>query len=447
MKNTIYKTSIILLLVFTNSYNSPAQIFINGVEDAIRIGMDNNYIVKNSILQKVAADHQQKIAKSVLAPQLKAVFTFDDFVSLPVQLIPAELLGGQEGEFRQVQFGTQYSLSGGLEASMPLINTSAWESIKQARIQQELSSTEMEIQKTNTKVEVARIYYRTILSKALKELNQKSKLSNDTLFLFTKSRVEAGMAELMDLNKIKMLLLDSENQFLTSNTLFLQNLSSLKLVLAIEPEQEVFLNDFNEEHISRSDIERDDNVLYSPEYYYYNLMVQHKNSELRKNRLKRLPELSAYARYTRQAQRNEFNFFESNQPWFQIGVIGLRMDFPLFTGANRNNSIKLASTNLSIAENNLKHQKAKLTKEANDLNLSKDQLFYSLENAKENYDLAGQNYKIASYKYRSEIFSADQLLQENKNLILARTNYFNKLAEYLILTSEIQIRNSVKLAD
>jgi outer membrane protein len=436
----ILKVISFLFACFISIY-SYGQTELNSVEEAVRFGMRNNVLIQNYQLQEMIARDQAKLTTSVLLPQLRAFSSFDDYLSLPVQLIPAEFLGGREGEFREVQFGTKYNLSMGLEASVPIINTTAWENKRQANFNAEIVKADKEVQETNIKTEIAKAYHRSILTRSLVEQTSKLHRSNDSLYRITKNKLSNGLVEQAEVNRLHTMALESKNQHLAASSLYQRNMLVLKFLLGLDQAAELLLPEeiaLEEDPIIITFEAKE--IIVFPEYTYYQVKALLAKSEVQKQKLKRLPELNAYARYTHQAQRNEFNFLQGDLPWFQIGVVGVRLDLPLFTGFSRHNSIKVANGQLKIAENNLNYYKMRLENERADVLVNYNHLKMTVSNSRESFLLAKENYEIALIKYNNEVIGTDILLQEYQNYIRYQNDYINKLMDYYGVAAELKKR-------
>src|SRR5688572_32813302 len=96
------KVLLFIILVFPIAVS--AQIQFNSLDEAIAHAKSNNATLKAENLNQQISDQRLKSAWSALLPSVRAFGTLDNNISLPVQLVPAEFLGGQEGEFAKVQF-------------------------------------------------------------------------------------------------------------------------------------------------------------------------------------------------------------------------------------------------------------------------------------------------------------------------------------------------------
>ncbi len=436
------KTWFIIPLLLT-SLHINAQVTVHSLSDCLKWGEAHNLALRNSQLQRDIQHQQAKGTRAGLMPQVKATAAFDDYYSLPVQLIPAEFLGGREGEFRQVRFGTRYNVTGSIEASMPLINTSLWERIRQAKLQEQMSAAELAFQRLNLQEEIAKTYYAILLSKAVADLSARNLRTNDSLRLVAQARLTQGVLEAMEMNKINAIYHDTESQLISSQAAHKRYLHALKFLMGIEASDSLVLTEkinLNEQLVAQVRPEPMEPLL-TAEYRRQELQLLYQKTELRKQKLMRLPELNAYARYTRQAQRNEFDFFDNTKPWFNIGLAGIRLDIPLFAGMYRHSAIQVASAGLKVAENNLQYQKEKLDRERADMLLQWEQNSKIAQLARSNYQLYEQNYSIALSKYRNEVYSTDQLLQEHLYYMGAQADYLRKLTEFYISKIQLDLRS------
>src|SRR4051812_12297935 len=111
------------LLLFISSQTF-AQTQFNNLEELLQYTRQNNPSLKAEKLNVDVSKQRLASAWSALLPQVKAFGTLDNNVSLPVQLVPAQFLGGAEGEYAKVQFGTQFASTYGVEANLSLVNVS-----------------------------------------------------------------------------------------------------------------------------------------------------------------------------------------------------------------------------------------------------------------------------------------------------------------------------------
>ena len=429
----------VLLLLFSRF--GFAQNSFPSLESCLKFAFKNRPDLQNERLSETVVQNQKKLATSALLPQLKAVSTYDDYLSLPTQLIPAEFLpNGKPGEFRQIRFGTQYNFAYGLEANLPLISTQNW-------FNRSIAETETQVAKyrkfSNFQLaaeQIARTYYTVLLTREATAIALENMQVNDTLLLTADQKFKSGILEPLEYNRLKALQLETNQIWQDNQTAYERNVLQLKNVLGLPPEASIELTE------TLSDTQQDDVNLTttseeSNQYLALLWRTRVAEREWQKQRARRAPEISGYGRYTRQTQSEQFNVFASTLPWFQVGLIGVRLDWPIFTGFHRNVSIKQANLNRQIAANNLTSQNLKTKQEYAELLLDYRNAKSSLDTYRQHFALYQDNYALALFKYHHDVYSTDQLLQVYGEKLKSQNRYIYAMGSYYISRSLIQLKN------
>jgi outer membrane protein TolC len=145
-----------------------------------------------------------------------------------------------------------------------------------------------------------------------------------------------------------------------------------------------------------------------------------------------LPNLAAFYSLQRQAQRQEFNFFDGDESWYPTQLWGLSMNIPIVSGGRKTKSIQRAEVEVKRMEETLSfsNNAAKLEYQVG---------MAEYMNATQNVDLAMQSYNLASSILQKTQIKFDQgtsssfelsrqtsqLLQAQVSLIQARLSLMN----------------------
>jgi outer membrane protein len=135
-----------------------------------------------------------------------------------------------------------------------------------------------------------------------------------------------------------------------------------------------------------------------------------------------LPSIGAFYNYQRNAQRDEFNFFDFNEKWYPIQLWGVQMTIPLFTGLGRVHSIEKAKIEQERAELGLKQVAAAAELE---YAAARSEYLNALENdriQKESLELADRIYARTQTKYREGIVGSFDLTQAQNQWLNAQGN-------------------------
>jgi outer membrane protein TolC len=431
------------ICIFLISFSIHAQTKFSSLKECLDFAKANNVALKIEKLNQQVSQEKMRSAWAVLLPQVRAFGLLDDNISLPVQLIPAEFVGGSEGEYAKVKFGTQFNASYGAEASISLINASNWKNIKSNSYAVDAARFQMEDRGLSVTEQIIISYYSLLLSREAILLNQDLANSADSLLDAAQSRLDNGLIETLEYNRVKAITLETQQQLHESTVSFSKNLNSLKSLCGIAESDSLIISENLQlgQTVSSAALKTTSENL--PRYKMFQAKTLQMQEELKRQRVKSLPEVSLYARYSRQAFRDEFNFFESERPWFDVAVAGLRAEWSLFTGLNRHASIRQASMQSKIAELDLANYKSIAERELEDLRINHQLAIDGVQRYHQHHLLNMTNHKIANKKYSEGVYTIDQYITIYQEVVRSQNQYLNKLANHVIYESIVATRNSL----
>jgi outer membrane protein TolC len=94
------------------------------------------------------------------------------------------------------------------------------------------------------------------------------------------------------------------------------------------------------------------------EYQQISTALKLSRYNVKRYQLSKYPTIAGFGTYSKNAQRNEFNFFDKGD-WFSTSLVGLKLSVPLFDGNARNARIQKAKYELAKTENNKKKNTTK----------------------------------------------------------------------------------------
>jgi outer membrane protein TolC len=441
----MFMRKVLFILALFSGFVANSQIVFHSLAESIEHSRKNNASLKGENLNNEISDQRVKAAWSSLLPTLRAFGTLDNNLSLPVQLVPAEFLGGQEGEFAKVQFGTQFTSTYGAEANLSIVNASNWKNIKAASLAKEASRYQFEDRQLSITEQVITAYYFSLLSREAIILNRELLNAADSLLAAAEVRLENGMIEPLEYNRVKSLFLETENQLRESEGAYQKNINLLKSLANIAEKDSVVLTEsiatsMNQVRPSSLSI----TFQQLPRYKMFSVRQHQSVEELKKQQMRVLPELSVYGRYSRQAFNDEFKIFSGSQSWFDVGVVGLRAEWNIFSGFNRQSSIRQAALQSRAAEYELENYTRQSEKELEELTINHRIAAEALKQFEEHYRLNAMNHQIAGDKYTEGVYTIDQYVTIYQERVRSQNQYLSKLANFLVYESMIQSRNLLK---
>ncbi|MGZ5253415.1 MAG: TolC family protein, partial [Flavitalea sp.] len=154
--------------------------------------------------------------------------------------------------------------------------------------------------------------------------------------------------------------------------------------------------------------------------------------DVQRNKLGRFPTISAFYNFSENAQREKFNFLNTNQPWFRTSYAGLNLNVPIFTGLQRNRRIEQAELNLEKTTNSIDNLKRAIDlQQVASFSQLKNSLS-SLDIQTRNTELAERVYNSTKLKFEQGLGSSFEILQAETSLEEAQGNYFQALYEAVV---------------
>ena len=432
---------VLIALVFS-SYTTPAQTVIATVQEALTMARRSNPDLLTARQNRLAQNQQRTATRSVLLPQARFFTNFDYNFALPVQLIPVELFGGSPGEYRSIRFGLPYVLTAGAEVTVPLLNRPARADIGLAEKNLRIADQQNLVLQDEVSTQTARAYHATLLTRTAITLTQRNLSAADTLTQIAHDRLDKGLIEPLEYNRIRSVQLTTADVLYQNQLAYVRNLNQLKLILGLASTDSLVLSENLATRPIRTPAAITElPIIERPQIELEQARVELSQLQLNRERLLRWPTLSAYGRYTEQAQRSEINFLNVNQPWYQIGVTGLQFNWPIYTGGLRTSNITRARWQLKAAETALASERNRQQTDNEDIRNTFNQAVQSLDLNQQNYELNRQNVQIALIKYRSGLFAYDQYLNVFNEALTAQNRFLNTLSNVFINQTILQIRN------
>ena len=79
------------------------------IDEAWQYAFDHNVNVQKAKIDQTIAEQKVKETTGIGLPQIDAQGKYSNFLNVPVQLLPAEIVGGPAGTYVPVQFGQKHS--------------------------------------------------------------------------------------------------------------------------------------------------------------------------------------------------------------------------------------------------------------------------------------------------------------------------------------------------
>jgi outer membrane protein TolC len=449
--------TVVLILASIFSLGLSAQEMTLSLEEAMNKALTMNRNVQISELEIEKAERVVKETLAIGLPQINASGEFQNFLDIPTTVLPdfispsvygvliSEGLlppgsGGQSG-LVPAQFGTEYNLTGSATLSQLLFSGSYLIGLQATKSYVELS----QVQKMQTDLEVkkgvADAYYAVLVSEQNLEVLNESQATLAKTLAEVQAMYEEGFVEEQDAEQLQLTLNTINSQRANAERQLGLTKKLLNFQIGLPLETQVTLTD-NAESISATTAMNEDMVLAEPNMMLHPDYLLTENNEvlqqlrLREQKSRYWPTLNGFFSYSRAAQRNEFNFFDSDQEWFPATVWGLNLNVPIFSSGMKANKVK--QIEIDVKEAALMKEQA-----ADGLKMSATQAKSNFIYAKDNYEVEKESLALAErirnktrIKYQEGLSSSFELnqmetqyLETQGRFILATLNLLNSSTE------------------
>ncbi|MBL7882885.1 MAG: TolC family protein [Bacteroidia bacterium] len=405
------------------------------LKQAVDFAMKNQNDIKNALLDERIAKANVNEITTMGLPQINSSFDLKDFIEIPTSLVPAEFFGGDEGTFAAVKFGTQYQATAGLDASQLLFSGDYFLGLKASKTFLEISKKSTQRTKIETTAQVSKAYYTVLVNQERMSLMNANVTRLKKAMDDTKALYENGFVEKIDYDRITV----AYNNIVVEQDKVQRLVLLANHLLKFQMGMDIATNLTLTDKLEDLTLELKENI--SADKFDYNKRVEYNLFEnqkalakldLKRNRFLYLPTAYAYGSISANAQRNEFDIFDTKKSWFPTALIGAKVTMPIFTSGQRHFKIQQAKLKYQQAENNMDFIKKSIDLELANAVTTLQNASQSLDIQKKNIALAEDVFRVAKLKQEQGVGSSLEVLTAETVLKEAQTNYFNALFEAVI---------------
>ncbi|GIV27806.1 MAG: transporter [Bacteroidia bacterium] len=427
--------TILVSLVFTISIPAQNNLKTFSLKEAIDYALTHSptYLASETDVKSAKARNWEYTGIGL--PQVSASFDLKDYIELPTSLLPGQFFGAPPGTYVPVRFGTQYNANAGISVSQIIFSSDYISALQASKGLVELTQKNLQRTKIETQVQVTKAYLNALVAKERFNIIQTNIQKLEKLLHDTKTLHENGFVEKIDLDRIQI----AYNNLLTEKEKFLRLIGLSQTLLKYQMNypltDSIILTDSLIQFKDRiTDIKE---LQFSPEkrieYQIFNQQKKLNEIDLNRYKMQFLPSIVAYGSYTKNAQRTEFDVFDfsKNKQWFDIKLIGVTLNWNLFTSGQRYFRIKQAQYNVLKSQYNLEQIKQSVQLEYQSALTNYKNALASLKNQENNLKLAQSVFDTAIKKYEVGVGSNLEVVNAEASLKEAQTNYITALYDAL----------------
>jgi outer membrane protein TolC len=417
---------LLIASIQTFAQNSSSHAF--SIKECVDYAHKNNVQVRNALLNVQVQNQTNRDITAAALPTVTGNISGNDYLTIPTSLLPGEIFGQPAGTYIPVQFGTKYNANAGVNLQQLLFDGQVFIGLKARSTSIEFQNKNVEVTEEAIKANIYKIYYQLVASKTQigiydANLDRLNKLLHDTKVLY-----QNGFAEKLDIDKISVQVSNIETEKLKALNSISVGYLGLKTLIGMPVKDTLVLTDQLTEDKIKQGIDQDSAFTYDSrkDYQYLNLAKKLNEFNIRRYQLSYLPTIALTGAYTKNAQRNEFNFFGKGD-WFTTAFIGLNVSIPIFDGFSKDAKLKKSRIELKQTENQIENLRNSIDNEVETAKMNFSAAITTLDYQKKNMELAENVFKQTTKKFELGTGSNTEITAAQTDLRTAQANYINAL--------------------
>lgn len=434
---TIFSSTILL------AQQKQSSVLRLSLEQAQNYAFEHNYDLINSGKDVEIARKMVKENTAIGLPQINAGVDYMDNLKTPTTVIPNFMpdTTGRAPKTLEVKFGVKYNLQASITATQLVYSGQYLVGLQTARAFLDMAKQQDVKNKVNVRDQIADAYYRLlVIDQGLEILDSTyvvvSRLVNEARKTFENGLIEDIDVEQAELNRnnLEAMVIDTRS---ARNIAY----ASFKFLLGIQEDQEILLTDKLDFFLAQVDR---DALIQQPFDYRSNIdySVLKKADYLTMMRYKLSktayqPTLAGFFSYNQSAQRDEWNFFNSSQPWFNSINWGLSLSIPIWSSGSRKYSVDQARLNVEKSKVTDEKVKSALQLQVETAKKDFSNSYAVYLNKKRGFDSALKIYEKTTTKYKMGLSSSTDLNQRYSQFLQANQDFMQSI--YTVLSSRTQL--------
>jgi outer membrane protein len=403
------------------------------LQEAVDYALIHNQNILNAKLDMVSAEAVVKEYIAVGLPQITGSIDVADNFKLPVSFLPAEFVGGTPGETVPISFGTKYSGNATISATQMVFDGVFFVGLEASRTFQELSSKDHIKVKIDVVEAVTKAYYNVLVNKLTLELVEKNYGRLDTLLNETKAMYESGFAERIDVSRVQVQYNNIKVNKSNSVKMLVIAEALLKFQMGMPVDNQITLSEELSLEMFDDPVEEVFNYDQRVEYSILQTRERLALLDIKRIKVDYIPKLDLYSNIGAVAGTGSgANLFNLGNEWFSYGVVGLRMNIPIFDGLQKHRAIQQRKAKLNKVMNSYE-----LLKNGIDLEIEQTRVAYNnsvdfMNVQLENVEISEEVYNVTKTKYQQGVGSNIEVINADADYKQAQTNFFTALYSALL---------------
>lgn len=458
-KSKTILTNLMILIFFSigsqAQQQQQPQVYEITAKDAVDLAFKNVADIKNAKLDYQFTEARNKEITGMALPQVSGSLQGNHYLSLPVIQFPDatesfiyQILkdnGVKDGSglpitktvdptVRNVSFLTPWNVNAGIAVNQLLFEPQVFVGLQARKELLTSSDLQLKVAEEKVKESVYKSYYAVLISQKQLGFIQESikrleKLASDQNEMF-----KQGFVEKLDIDKTTVSLNNTKTTETQLHNAVTIGYAILKMNLGLPQSDSLVLKDqLTPDYIKENIL--DDAFKYEDrnEVKLLNSAVKLQGYDVKRYKLSYYPTVSAFYNFQRNGQRrNEEGGNKEPWFWYNINLVGLSVNVPIFDGFQKKYKIKQAQASVDKTKNTLDQTIKGIDLERTVAKNSLTNAILTMDAQESNMQLAERVYNTVKKKYEQGLGSSFEILQADTEFQQAQSNYFKALYDAIV---------------
>lgn len=417
------------------SQNDTTKTYRFSLQEAINFAIENNYSSINASRDIEAAQQKKWETTAAGLPQINAGLDYTNNFELQKSLVPAEFFGGNAGEFAEIAFGTKHTMTARSQLSQLIFDGSYIVALQASKTYLKYSKNYKQKNSNEVREMVINSYGNVLLAQENIRILNKNKTTLDQTLFETNEIFKNGLIEEENVEQLKITLSSIVSNLNYTLRLELISLNMLKINLGIPVDAELILTDtlqqLSESNLVYGLTTPTFDVKNNIDFLISENLVDQRRLELKLEKSKALPNLSANVNFGYNAFGDDFKFANSDQKWFNYSNLGLSLNIPLFSSFGRQAKTQQAKIAFDQAKTQQTEAEQQLLLQYQTAKSDYEFRIEQYASAKENLRLAERIERKQNVKFTEGISTSFDFTDAQQQLYKAQQNYLQSMVDVI----------------
>ena len=404
---------------------------IISLDQAIEIALEesNTITIANLTIEKTG--YARKGAYAALYPNISASGSYQR--TLKKQVMAMDF----NGQSMEIAVGKWNNVNAGINAAMPLINASLWQSLKLSALDVELAVEQARSSKIAMITQVKQSYYAVLLAQQVHAVYQEVYDNATKNFEHVEHLYKAGKSSEYEYLRAQVNVRNAEPSIFSSLTAIDLAIWQLKAVMGVDLDTKIGVAGDIDMYKDEMLTYESDDLMVDLDKNSTLLQLNIQNEQLERSvkmaKYQYIPTLAASFSYNYIAMGDDFKF-----KWNPYSVVGLSLNIPIFEGFAKRNNIKQVQATQNILQLNIEDTERNLRIVVKNYN---NQIETDIKNymaAESTLEMAQKSYDIASKMYELGKATLVELNDAQLALVQAQLTMSQTVYNFMVTKASIE---------